>query len=110
MEVFLRLPSTNTFLWTKNKNEGNKLVNFTSFDEQKSLDIFAEKLYVLNENELQNKLSKFTINTSFTKETEIPTHAQYLSKLEKAIKIIKENNLPKLVISRPIIKEISSLP
>ena len=44
MEVFLRLPSTNTFLWTKNKNEGNKLVNFTSFDEQKSLDIFAEKL------------------------------------------------------------------
>ncbi len=112
MEVFLRLPSTNTFLWTKNKNEGNKLVNFTSFDEQKSLDIFTEKLYVLNENELQNKLSKFTINTDFTKETEIPTHAthaQYLSKLEKAIKIIKENNLPKLVISRPIIKEISSL-
>ena len=67
MEVFLRLPSTNTFLWTKNKNEGNKLVNFTSFDEQKSLDIFAEKLYVLNENEFQNKLSKFTINTSLLK-------------------------------------------
>lgn len=109
MEVFLRLPYTNVFLWAENKSEGNKLVNFTSFDEQKSLDIFAEKLDVLNESELQNKLSNFTINTDFIEETEIPNHSEYLSKLEKAIKIIKENNLPKLVISRPIIKEISSL-
>jgi isochorismate synthase len=109
MEVFLRLPSTDDFLWIKNKKEGNKLVNFTSFDEQKSLNIFAEKLKVLNKNELQNKLSNIIINTDFIEETEIPNHSQYLYKLEKAIKIIKENNLPKLVISRPILKEIPSL-
>ena len=65
MEVFLRLPSTDDFLWIKNKKEGNKLVNFTSFDEQKSLNIFAEKLKVLNKNELQNKLSNIIINTYF---------------------------------------------
>ena len=82
MEVFLRLPYTNVFLWAENKSEGNKLVNFTSFDEQKSLDIFAEKLDVLNESELQNKLSNFTINTDFIEETEIPNHSEYLSKLK----------------------------
>ena len=42
-------------------------------------------------------------------ELNIPQHEEYLQKLEKAIEIIKQNNLPKLVISRPIAKEISSI-
>ena len=109
MEVFLRLPFSENFLWTNHLNEGDELVKFTSFDEQKTLNIFSKKFEILDEKRLTEKLSQITINQEFRNDIIIPQHKDYIAKLEKTIALIKENNLPKLVISRAIQKTISNI-
>lgn len=109
MEVFLRLPFSENFLWTHHSNEGNEWVKFTSFDEQKNISISSEKLESLSKEELAEKLSEITINQEFNSDSPLTKHKEYIAKLEQTISIIKENKLPKLVISRAILKELPSL-
>ena len=60
MEVFLRLPFSENFLWTNHLNEGDELVKFKSFDEQKTIAISSENFEILEEKKLheENLLKK----------------------------------------------------
>lgn len=109
MEVFLRLPFSENFLWSNHLNEGDELVKFKSFDEQKTIVISSKNFESFNEKRLTEKLSQISINQEFRNDITIPRHEDYIAKLEKTIALIKENNLPKLVISRAIQKTISNI-
>lgn len=109
MEFFLRLPFSENFLWIHQLNEGDELVKFMSFDEQKTISISSKNFETLDETKLVEKLSQISINREFKNNIAIPQHEEYITKLEKTIALIKEKNLPKLVISRAIQKEISSI-
>ena len=60
MEVFLRLPFSENFLWTNHLNEGDELVKFTSFDEQKTLNISSKNFEILDDRKILSSIgSKF---------------------------------------------------
>ncbi len=108
MKAVFRLPFSQEFLWIEHQKEGKNLVKIKSFDEKKSIDLHATQFEILNEESLQKKLSNFILTNEFSQNLKIPSHEEYLQKLKKAINIIKGNHLPKLVISRPVLKKISS--
>lgn len=109
MIAVLRLPFTDHFLWATPQENGKERVKFTSFDKQKKIAISTENLESLYIAQLRERLSDLKANPTFIEDFSIPTTQEYLEKINQAIAIIKENKLPKLVISRPIVKEITTL-
>lgn len=109
MRAIFRLPFSEEFLVIENQNLGENLVSFTSFTQEKSLDFLAKDFKILSENKLEKSFFLVENFPEISENFAIPNHEEYISKLEKTIEIIKENQLKKLVISRPISKEISSL-
>ncbi len=79
------------------------------FTNGKTIHLQAENLRSLLLRKLKSSFFEVENFPENNAELNIPQHEEYLQKLEKAIEVIKQNNLPNLVNSRPIAKEISSI-
>lgn len=86
-------------LYSTDENSNTHSINFHSFNTAEKIDI-AGKVIEKDLSEFANLEMSSQIlpedETQFIAETQ----EEYLQKLEEVIKIIKENNLPKLVLSR----------
>ena len=109
MKAIFRLPFEEKFILIHHHEAARNVASFFPFTNGKTIHLQAENLEVCTSEELKSSFFEVGNFPENTVELNIPLHEEYLQKLEKAIEIIKQNNLPKLVISRPIAKEISSI-
>lgn len=109
MKAIFRLPFEEKFILIHHHEAARNVASFFPFTNGKTIHLQAENLEVCTSEELKSSFFKVENFPDINAELNIPQHEEYLQKLEKAIEIIKQNNLPKLVISRPIAKEISSI-
>ena len=109
MKVIFRLPFEEKFILIHHHEAARNVASFFPFTNWKTIHLQAENLEVCTSEELKSSFFEVENFPEINAELNIPQHEEYLQKLEKAIEIIKQNNLPKLVISRPIAKEISSI-
>lgn len=83
-------------LYSTDESSDQKSVLFRSFDQAQTVDFSGNILEVSNiEQTFSSKLLPQD-ESNFTAET----HDEYLGKLQKVIEVVKENQLPKLVLSR----------
>jgi isochorismate synthase len=109
MKAIFRLPFEEKFILIHHHEAARNVASFFPFTNGKTIHLQAENLEVCTSEELKSSFFEVENFPEINAELNIPQHEEYLQKLEKAIEIIKQNNLPKLVISRPITKEISSI-
>ena len=109
MKAIFRLPFNEKFILIHHHEAAKNVASFFPFTNGKTIHLQAENLEVCTSEELKSSFFEVENFPENNAELNIPQHEEYLQKLEKAIEIIKQNNLPKLVISRPIAKEISSI-
>ena len=109
MKAIFRLPFDEKFILIHHHEAARNVASFFPFTNGKTIHLKAENLEVCTSEELKSSFFEVENFPEINAELNIPQHEEYLQKLEKAIEIIKQNNLPKLVISRPIAKEISSI-
>lgn len=109
MKAIFRLPFEEKFILIHPHEAARNVASFFPFTNGKTIHLQAENLEVCTSEELKSSFFEVGNFPEINAELNIPQHEEYLQKLEKAIEIIKQNNLPKLVISRPIAKEISSI-
>ena len=109
MKAIFRLPFEEKFILIHHHEAARNVASFFPFTNGKTIHLQAENLEVCTSEELKSSFFEVENFPEMNAELNIPQHEEYLQKLEKAIEIIKQNNLPKLVISRPITKEISSI-
>lgn len=109
MKAIFRLPFDEKFILIHHHEAARNVASFFPFTNGKTIHLQAENLEVCTSQELKSSFFEVENFPEMNAELNFPQHEEYLQKLEKAIEIIKQNNLPKLVISRPIPKEISSI-
>ena len=109
MKAIFRLPFEEKFILINHHEAARNVASFFPFTNGKTIHLQAKNLEVCTSEELKSSFFEVENFPEINAELNIPQHEEYLQKLEKAIEIIKQNNLPKLVISRPIAKEISSI-
>ena len=109
MKAIFRLPFEEKFILIHHHEAARNVASFFPFTKGKTIYLQAKNLEVCTSEELKSSFFEVENFPEINAELNIPQHEEYLQKLEKAIEIIKQNNLPKLVISRPIAKEISSI-
>ena len=109
MKAIFRLPFEEKFILIHHHEAARNVASFFPFTNGKTIHLQAENLKICTSEELISSFFEVENFPEINAEINIPQHEEYLQKLEKAIEIIKQNNLPKLVISRPIAKEISSI-
>ena len=109
MKAIFRLPFEEKFILINHHEAARNVASFFPFTKGKTIYLQAKNLEVCTSEELKSSFFEVGNFPEINAELNIPQHEEYLQKLEKAIEIIKQNNLPKLVISRPIAKEISSI-
>ena len=109
MKAIFRLPFEEKFILINHHEAARNVASFFPFTNGKTIHLQAENLEVCTSEELKSSFFEVENFPEINAELNIPQHEEYLQKLEKAIEIIKQNNLPKLVISRPIAREISSI-
>ena len=109
MKAIFRLPFEEKFILINHHEAAKNVASFFPFTNGKTIHLQAENLEVCTSEELKSSFFEVGNFPEMNAELNIPQHEEYLQKLEKAIEIIKQNNLPKLVVSRPIAKEISSI-
>ena len=109
MKAIFRLPFEEKFILIHHHEAAKNVASFFPFTNGKTIHLQAENLEVCTSEELKSSFFEVENFPEMNAELNIPQHEEYLQKLEKAIEIIKQNNLPKLVISRPIAREISSI-
>lgn len=83
-------------LYTTNKTSEEKALIFQSFDQSDTISFNGNIIQVNHFSEQFSNKLLIPDETQFSAET----HDEYLEKLDKVIQVIKNNNLPKLVISR----------
>lgn len=93
-------------LYSTDRNSDKNTVIFKSFDQTESVNFDGNIFEV-------NKIAETFSSKSLTQsksDFSAETHEEYLEKLQEVIKVIKENNLPKLVLSRrKIFKEFTDI-
>ena len=109
MKAIFRLPFEEKFILIHYHEAARNVASFFPFTNGKTIHLQAKNLEVCTSEEIKSSFFEVENFPENNAELNIPQHEEYLQKLEKAIEIIKQNNLPKLVISRPIAKEISSI-
>lgn len=109
MKAIFRLPFEEKFILIHHHEAARNVASFFPFTNGKTIYLQAKNLEVCTSEELTSSFFEVENFPEINAELNIPQHEEYLQKLEKAIEIIKQNNLSKLVISRPIAKEISSI-
>ena len=83
-------------LYSTDESSDKKAVIFKSFDQAESINFNGNYIEVNTISERFSNQSLFKDETEFSAET----HEEYLEKLQQVIEVIKENQLPKLVLSR----------
>ena len=109
MKFIFKLPFAEDFLSVSHHNSGKNWVEFSSFTGDKKLEIKSHSIEYCNEEDLEKFLKKSIKFPAFSNSETFPNHDNYLKEVNKAIEIINENNLQKLVISRPIKKDLQNL-
>lgn len=109
MKAIFRLPFDEKFILIHHHEAAKNVASFFPFTNGKPIHLQADHLEICTSEELKSSLFEVENFLENNAEMNIPQNEEYLQKLEKAIEIIKQNNLSKLVISRPIAKEISSI-
>lgn len=103
--IYFKFPF-NEKLYSTDENSDKKAVIFKSFDQAESINFNGNCIEVNNISERFSNQSLAKDETEFSAET----HEEYLEKLQKVIEVIKENQLPKLVLSRrKIFKDFSEI-
>lgn len=83
-------------LYSTDKSSDNIAVLFKSFDQAQTVDFSGNILEIRNIEQTFSSKLLTKAQSDFSPET----HEEYLEKLEEVINFIKENSLPKLVLSR----------
>lgn len=109
MKFIFKLPFAEDFLSVSHHNSGKNWVEFSSFTGDKKLEIKSHSIEYCNEEDLEKFLKKSIKFPAFSNSETFPNHDNYLKEVNKAIEVINENNLQKLVISRPIKKDLQNL-
>lgn len=109
MKFICRLPFAENLIFASTKGQGKKNIELSSFTGERKLEIKNVSLIYFEEKNLEDYLSNEINFPEFKNPGNFPNHESYLEEIKQAIEIIKENNLPKLVISRPIEKDIQNL-
>ncbi|AZA73385.1 chorismate-binding protein [Chryseobacterium indoltheticum] len=86
-------------LYSTDENSNTNSINFHSFNNAERIDI-AGKIIKKNITEFENLKITSEILPKDESQFIAETQEEYLQKLEEVIQIIKENDLPKLVLSR----------
>lgn len=96
--IYFKFPFDEKLYSTDEKSD-KKTVSFHSFDQSETI-IFKGNSIEINDADFNNK--SFTTSSLLNDETHYSaeTKEEYLKKLQEVIEIIKENQLPKLVLSR----------
>ncbi|WP_315054977.1 chorismate-binding protein [Chryseobacterium indoltheticum] len=96
-------------LYSTDENSNTHSINFHSFNNAERIDI-AGKIIEKNITEFENLKITSEILPKDESHFIAETQEEYLQKLEEVIQIIKENDLPKLVLSRrKIIKDFNKI-
>lgn len=109
MKFICRLPFAENYILATNQKSEKKIVEFSSFTGDKNLEITSDSVTYLAKENLTNALLEENQIPEFQNSGKFPNHDNYLIEINKAITIIQENNLQKLVVSRAIKKEINQL-
>lgn len=109
MKAFFRLPNEDDFIFIEDQNQGKNQASFISFNGEHQIHFNSDERIFFSLEELNRTL--FSINNfpQLQLNSATPKHEEYLLKIKKAIEIVVENQLPKLVISRPILKKIEKI-
>ncbi|MPS65623.1 MAG: hypothetical protein DI622_11920 [Chryseobacterium sp.] len=96
--IYFKFPFDEKF-YSTDENSSENHINFYSFDGLKQID-YSGKIVEIN----QHNFDKITISSNDLKENNNKftpeTKDEYLNNLDEVIKVIKDNQLPKLVYSR----------
>lgn len=93
--IYFKFPFDEKLYSTDEHSDKNAVI-FKSFDQSESISFNGNMIEVNDIAETFPNKSLSKDETKFSAET----HEEYIEKLDKVIKVIKENNLPKLVLSR----------
>jgi len=96
--IYFKLPFDEQ-LYSTDENSNTNSINFHSFNNAERIDI-AGKIIEKNITEFENLKITSEILPKDESQFIAETQEEYLQKLEEVIQIIKENDLPKLVLSR----------
>ena len=83
-------------LYSTDESSDKKTVIFKSFDQSETINFSGNSIEINDTAELFSNKDLTKDKTQFSAET----HDEYVDKLQKLIEVIKENQLPKLVLSR----------
>ncbi|MGC4130426.1 MAG: chorismate-binding protein [Bergeyella sp.] len=95
MTIFFRFPHENS-LYTTDFSEEHSSVSFISFDGKSEIKI-AGNIVSIEKEDLHKNAFPLPEKKEFSADE---TQEEYIEKINQTIRIIKENRLPKLVISR----------
>lgn len=103
------MPFSDTFLWIDHIGEGKIGAKIYPFEKEAPISFIASQIESISAQEVKEKLKGLSI--PYLREDLMPTDSpkNYHQKIELAQKVIQENLLSKMVISRPIIKETMGL-
>ena len=105
MKAVFKLPYEEDFLWIEDEQAGQQSVSFVSFDSQLTFNL--SNIAGLQRAELsQLKKEIFEVKDFPVLPAEFvsPSQSEYLKKIEAAKDFIIEKQLPKIVLSRPVLK------
>ncbi|MCY0978115.1 chorismate-binding protein [Chryseobacterium wangxinyae] len=103
--IYFKFPF-NEKMYSIEENSDKKSVIFKSFDQAESINFNGNIFEASNIDKRLSSKSLIQEESDFSPES----HHEYLEKLHKVIKIVKENNLQKLVLSRrKIFKDFSEI-
>lgn len=105
--VVFRFPNSNDFYFITHENKGNQFVSFHSFQLQEHCCFQSEKIEILSEDEIL-KLSIQDLKPNICP-VDFPDKKTYSQRIEKAKRFVIEQNLKKIVISRPKLIEFEYL-
>lgn len=99
--LVFRLPEERSFRMIKNEKSETPIASFFSFEKGEACRFFSDEIQEINENELANILAevKFPQKKAGLNS---PQKKEYLEKISQTIEVIRENNLQKMVLSRPL--------
>lgn len=110
MRMVLRLPYEKEFLFLENGENGEQGVSFISFDAKHTRNLYsAEGLQKVSLQDIKKEIFSVQNFPTLDGQFSTPTEVQYLRKIEAAKLFIIENQLPKIVISRPVLKEVQDV-
>jgi isochorismate synthase len=105
MKAIFRLPFEEKFILIHHHEAARNVASFFPFTNGKTIHLQAENLEVCTSEELKSSFFEVENFPEINAELNIPQHEEYLQKLEKAIEIIKQNNLQNLLFLDLLLKK-----